>query len=44
MYLYAEKYESKYRDKTLSYPKELEELLKKIMIIIFIIKLAGRGK
>ena len=29
MYLYAEKYESKYRDKTLSYPKELEELLKK---------------
>lgn len=30
MYLYAEKYESKYKDKTLSYPKELEELLKKI--------------
>ena len=30
MYLYAEKYESKRRNGTLSYPKELEELLKKI--------------
>lgn len=30
MYLYAEKYESKYRNKTLSYPKELEELSKLI--------------
>lgn len=30
MYLYAEKYESKYRNKTLSYPKELEELSRSI--------------